>query len=351
MKKLKVGVVGCGSIAGYAHFPSYQKMTDLVEVVACADIVPEKAKAAAEKYNIPHWYDSVEALLAGEPDVDYIDCCTWTAAHAPVTIAAAKAGKHVLCEKPLAASLEQGLEMDKAIREAGVTFMLAVCTRYGSEQQKFIELRDQGVFGEIYFAKTAYVRRRGVPGSWFTNKAIAGGGPVLDIGVHAIDRTWYLMGRPKPVTVSAETSYRIGKNNAEASFTWGEGLADRPDAQIFDVEDSASVFFRFEGGKSMIAETSWTINGKEEFYSKLYGTKAGASFDPLTVYGTDENGKLTDTKVEVPGNDFYEDEIRHFVDCLNTGKTPISPMEDALVVQRMLDGIYRSAEAHREVEI
>ena len=174
MKKWKVGVVGCGSIAGYAHFPSYQKMKDLVEVVACADIVPEKAKAAAEKYGIPHWYDSVEALLAGEPDVDYIDCCTWTAAHAPVTIAAAKAGKHVLCEKPLAANLEQGLAMDKAIREAGVTFMLAVCTRYGSEQQKFIELRDEGVFGDIYFAKTAYVRRRGVPGGWFTNKAIAG---------------------------------------------------------------------------------------------------------------------------------------------------------------------------------
>ena len=351
MKKLKVGVVGCGSIAGYGHFPEYQKMKDIVEVVACADIVPEKAKAAAEKFGIPHWYDSVEALLAGEPDVDYIDVCTWTAAHAPVTIAAAKAGKHVLCEKPLAANLEQGLEMDKAIREAGITFMLAVCTRYGTQQQKFIEMRDEGAFGEIYFAKTAYVRRRGVPGGWFTNKAIAGGGPVLDIGVHAIDRTWYLMGKPTPVTVSAEVSYRIGKNNSEASFTWGEGLAERPEAQIFDVEDSASVFFRFEGGKSMIAEASWTINGAEEFYSKIYGTKAGCSFDPLTVYGNDENGKLTDTVVEVPGNDFYEEEIRHFIDCLNTGKKPISPIEDALIVQRMLDGIYRSAEAHREVEI
>ncbi len=351
MKKLKVGVIGCGSIAGYAHFPSYQKMKDLVEVVACADIVPEKAKAAAEKWEIPHWYDSVEALLAGEPDVDYIDVCTWTAAHAPVTIAAAKAGKHVLCEKPLAANLAQGLEMEKAIREAGVTFMLAVCTRYGSEQQKFIELRDEGVFGDIYFAKTAYTRRRGVPGGWFTNKAIAGGGPVLDIGVHAIDRTWYLMGKPTPVTVSAETSYRIGKNNAEASFTWGEGLAERPEAEIFDVEDSASIFFRFEGGKSMIAEVSWTINGPEEFYSKLFGTKAGVTFEPLTVYGQDENGKLVNTKVEVPGNDFYEEEIRHFVDCLNTGKEPISPMADALVVQKMLDGIYRSADSHREVEI
>ena len=164
MKKWKVAVIGCGSIAGYAHFPSYAKMKDHAEVVACADIVPEKAKAAAEKWGIPHWYASVEELLANEPEVDYVDVCTWTAAHAPVTIAAAKAGKHVLCEKPLAANLEQGLAMAEAIREAGVTFMLAVCTRYGSEQQKFIELRDAGTFGDIYLAKTAYVRRRGVPG-------------------------------------------------------------------------------------------------------------------------------------------------------------------------------------------
>ncbi len=351
MKKWKVAVVGCGSIAGYAHFPSYERMKDRVELVAVADIVIERAKNAAEKYGIPHYYASVEELLANEPEVEVIDCCTWTAAHAPVTIAAANAGKHVLCEKPLAANLEQGKAMADAVKKAGVTFMLAVCTRYGAEQQKFIELRDAGVFGDIYLAKTAYVRRRGVPGGWFTNKEIAGGGPVLDIGVHAIDRTWYLMGKPKPISVSAETSYRIGRNNSEASFTWGEGLADRPEPPIFNVEDSAAVFFRFEDGKAMIAEASWTINGAEEFYSKLYGTKAGCSFDPLTVYGVDENGKLTNEKIEVKGNDFYEEEIRHFLSCLDEGKTPISPIEDALVVQKMLDGIYASAECHAEVKI
>ena len=349
MKKWKVGLVGCGSIAGYAHFPSYERMKDIAEVVAVADIVPERAKEAAEKYGIPHWYASVEELLANEPEVEYIDICTWTAAHAPVAIAAAKAGKHILCEKPLAANLEQGLEMAQAVKEAGVQFMLAVCTRYGSEQMKFIEMRDAGVFGDIYYAKTAYMRRRGVPGSWFTNKAIAGGGPVLYIGVHAIDRRWYLMGRPKPVSVSAETSYRIGRYSSEASFTWE--AAEREDSEVFDVEDSASIFFRFEGGKSMFAEVSWTSNGPGHAGTQLYGTKAGCTFEPLTVYGEDEAGKLTDTKIEVPGNDYYEDEIRHFIDCLNTGKTPISPMEDALVIQKMLDGIYRSAEAHEEVRI
>ena len=347
MKKLKVAIVGCGSICNSCHLPNYEDMTDLVELVACADIDIERAKQAAEDYKIPHYYASVEELLANEPDIDYVDICVWTAAHAPVAIACAKAGKNILCEKPLAASLEQGLAIEKAVNDAGVTFMLAVCTRYGSEQQKFVELRDAGEFGEIYYAKTAYVRRRGVPGGWFTNKEIAGGGPVLDIGVHAIDRTWYLMGKPKPVTVSAETSYRIGKNDIDDTFDWNG--ADTGE-YVYNTEDSAFVFFRFEGGKTMTADISWIINGKEANYSVLYGDRAGATFDPLTVYG-DDGEKVTNEVVEVPGNDFYYEELVHFVDCMDNDGDPISGIDDAVTVQRMIDGIYRSAEEHREVTI
>lgn len=242
MKKLKVGIVGAGNISTSAHLPSYQELKDIVEVAAIADIVPERAQAAAEKFGIPHSYASVEEMLANEPELDYVDVCTWTAAHAPVAIAAAKAGKNILCEKPLAATLEQGLAIEKAVKEAGVQFMLAVVTRYGAEQQKMVELRDEGKFGEIYYAKTSYVRRRGTPGGWFTDKELAGGGPVLDIGVHAIDRTWYLMGRPKPISVSAETSYRIGDYKTKGVSRWepfGKGNG------VFNTEDSASVFFRF----------------------------------------------------------------------------------------------------------
>lgn len=348
MKKLKVALVGCGSIAEYAHFPAYAKITDLAEVVACADIVPEKAKHCAEKYGVAHWYSSVEELLANEPDIDYVDVCTWTAAHAPVVIAAAKAGKDVLCEKPLAASLEQGLEMQKVVKETGIKFMLAVCTRYGNEQKKFIELRDAGTFGDIYLAKCAYIRRRGVPGGWFTNKAIAGGGPTLDIGVHAIDRTWYLMGRPTPVTVSAETSSRIGRYKTKATYDWNGG---EEEDTVFDVEDSATAYIRFEGGKAMIAETSWTINGKEVNNAVIYGTKAGCTFDPLTVYGEDAGHTLTETTYKLRSCDIYEEEIRHFIDCFHNGETPISSIDDSVTILRILDGIYRSAEAHREVEI
>ena len=345
--KLRVGIVGAGNIATSAHLPSYMELKDIVEVVAIADIVPERAQAAAEKFGIPHYFASVEELLANV-DVDYIDICTWTAAHAPVCIAAAKAGKHILCEKPLAASLEQGLEMEKAVREAGVQFMLAVVTRYMAEAMKCRELYDQGVFGEIYTAKCRYVRRRGTPSGWFTDKELAGGGPVLDIGVHAIDRTWYLMGRPTPVSVSAETSYRIGDYQTKGVGRWqpfGQGNG------VFNTEDSASVFFRFEGGKSMVAEIAWAINGNESATTTIYGSKAGCTFEPLTIYGEDEEGYLSTEKPEVVGVNYFVEEIRHFVDCLNTGKTPISPIEDAVTVQRMLDGIYASAEKHEEVKI
>ena len=346
-KKLRVGIVGAGGIGTGAHLPAYEDLKDIVEVVAIADIVPERAQAAAEKFGIPHYFASVEELLANV-DVDYIDICTWTAAHAPVCIAAAKAGKHILCEKPLAATLEQGLEMKKAVEEAGVQFMLAVVTRYGGEQIKMRELFEQGVFGDIYAARTQYIRRRGTPGGWFTEKALAGGGSVLDIGVHAIDRTWYLMDRPKPVSVSAEVSYRIGDFQTKGIERWMPfGMGNG----VFDTEDSANIFIRFEDGKTMIAEVAWAINGPEVNTTQIYGSKAGCTFGPLTVYGEDEEGYLCEYQPEVVPNNFFAEEIKHFIECINEDKTPISPMEDALTIQRILDAIYRSAEAHAEVAL
>ena len=121
--------------------------------------------------------------------------------------------------------------------------------------------------------------------------------------------------------------------------------------RVFDTEDSATVFFRFEGGKTMMAEIAWAINGPEVNGTQLFGTKAGCTFDPLTIYTEDEAGYLADIHPQTGKNDFFVEEIRHFAECLNTGKTPISPMEDAITVQRMLDGIYRSAAEHKEVEI
>ena len=187
MEKLRVGIIGAGNIAQNAHLPVYQERKD-VEVVAIADWNLERAQEAAKKFHIPHAYQNVEELLAAE-EIDYVDICVWNRSHAPVAIAAAKAGKHILCEKPMAIDLEDALKMEAAIRKAGVQFMLAVPTRYSAEAQLLNQMRKEGKLGDIYYAKTANVRRRGTPIGWFTDTQKSGGGPVIDIGVHCIDRT------------------------------------------------------------------------------------------------------------------------------------------------------------------
>ncbi len=347
MKKWRIGIVGAGNIAQSAHLPAYERLKDRVEIAAIADLDLERAQAAAEKFGVPAAYDGVEALLAGT-DVDCVDVCTWNNGHAPVTIAAARAGKHVLCEKPMADSLENALAMEKAVRENGVKFMIAVVTRYSSEAQAAHELQASGALGEVYYARTAYTRRRGTPSGWFTNTAKSGGGPVIDIGVHCIDRTWFLMGRPKPVSVTAATSYAIGEFKTRGVNRW---QAFSGEDRVFDTEDSAAAFIRFENGAVMNAEVSWAQNAPPESYVRLYGTKAGTTFDPLTVYGENEAGFLSDSVVACGGNgeDIFENEIVWFLDCMDGKKEILSPAGDGVTVQRILDGIYRSAKLGREV--
>ena len=208
MEKMKIAVVGTGNICRSAHMPVYMKRDD-VEVIACADIDFPKAKAFAEKFNIPQVYSSVEELLANcKPD--YVDVCTWPAAHAPVAIAAANAGCHVMCEKPICHNLEDALALKAAIERNGVKFMLAVPLRYSKDAVHARKLVDEGVLGDVYYGKTAYVRQRGIPGGWFSCTKYAGGGPIIDIGVHRIDLAWYMMGCPKPVSVMATAVYKIG---------------------------------------------------------------------------------------------------------------------------------------------
>ena len=345
MEKLKVAIIGAGNIARSCHMPAYRKMND-VEVVAVADINFERAEEMAKNFNIPMAFDSIEALLAG-CECDFVDICVWNAAHAPCAIAAARAGKAILCEKPMAASLEQALEMQREIEQAGVPFMLAVCTRYSPQVQLLKEMIAQGKLGDIYYAKTAYTRRRGTPRGWFTDTKKSGGGPVIDLGVHCIDRSWYLMGNPRPKYVSAVTSYAIGDYKTRGVSRW---RALDGDVTAFDTEDSACGLIKFENGSSLMFEVSWAMNAPGESYTQLLGSKGGARFDPLVIYN-EECGYLNDSQPQTGNADVFYEEITHFTDCLKNGKTPISDLNQAVTMQRMLEGIYKSAKLGKEVEI
>lgn len=346
---LKVGIVGAGNIATGAHIPAYRQLKDRVKVVAVADTCLARAEKAAAEFGALA-FSSVEEMLEN-CEVDYVDICTWNAAHAPVALAAAKAGKAILCEKPMSDSLVHSEEMAAAVKKAGVKFMMAMVTRYGEEPQYVHALQKAGKLGDVIFAKAIYTRRRGTPEGWFTDRKKSGGGPVIDLGVHCIDRAWFLMGCPRPVLVSAATSYAIGNFKTKGIERWrafdmGDGT--------FDTEDSATAFIRFENGATMFAEASWAQNNVSENFVRLYGTKAGVSFEPLTIYTENEDGYLTDNRPSLPDcnlNDCFRREISHFLDCLETDGVPQSGLADGITLQKILDGIYRSAAEGKEVTL
>ncbi len=349
MSKVKVAIVGAGNIAQNAHLPVYMKRDD-VEVVAIADLNLERAQDAAKKFAIPHAYASVEELLEKEKAVDAVDVCVWNRSHAPVSIAAAKAGKAVLCEKPLALNMADALQMQEEIGKCGTLFMNGLVNRYRPDVSLVREMLDAGKFGDVYYATASYVRRRGTPIGWFTDTSKSGGGPVIDIGVHAIDRTWYMMGCPKPTRLSANISYAIGDFKTKGVSRW---LALDSDVTAFDTEDSAAGVIHFENGALMLFECSWALNAQPREYSEICGKLAGAKLDAkdLTIFGED-CGYLTDNTPSFNRRqDPFYNEIDHFLDCLRTGKKPISGMEDAVTVMRMLMGIYESAKLGKEVEL
>lgn len=355
MEKIKVAVVGTGNICKTAHMPVYMKRDD-VEVIACADIDFPKAKAFAEKFNIPQVYSSVEELLANcKPD--YVDVCTWPAAHGPVSIAAANAGCHVMCEKPVCHNMEDALALKEAVERNGVKFMLAVPLRYEKSAVHARKLVDEGVLGDVYYGKTAYVRQRGIPGGWFSCSKYAGGGPIIDIGVHRIDLAWYMMGCPKPVSVSATAVYKIGdyRDEPKVDPVTGEVSAtnDWSGAEVddykFDVEDSASGVFRFENGAQLFFETAWSFNGPVNNSTQIAGDKAGITLEPFKLYRS-EGKNLVEEPIEgdFSGN-FFANEIDHFIDCVRNDKVPSSNIEQAVQLQMMLMGIYESSKTGKEV--
>ena len=347
MEKLKIGVVGAGNIARHGHLPAYKQCNSCV-VQAICDIDFERAKAAANDFGIPEVYASVEEMLE-KSDIRAVDICTWNNAHAPVLITAAKAGKHVMCEKPLAMSLSDALLMQEAVRENDIIFFLAVPSRFGYANMYLREMYENGELGDVYYAKTSYIRRRGTPSGWFTDKKTSGGGPIIDLGVHRIDAAWYLMGTPKPTRVSANVFNNIGDYQTKGVGRWqGTPCPDNK----FDCEDSGAGVIHFENGATMVFEASWAINAPDKSETLICGSKAGATVEPLVIYG-ERNQYLSTDNVTVNGNnDKFKLEIEHFADCVLNGiKETKYPIDQAVDMQRMLEAIYDSAKSGKEIVI
>jgi predicted dehydrogenase len=248
----------------------------------------------------------------------------------------------------MAMNVKEAEDMVKAAKDNNIVFMMGFVNRFRADSKLIKTLADAGKFGEIYYAQAGWLRRRGTPLGWFTNLSKSGGGPVIDIGVHVIDLTWYFMGKPKPISVSAATYNKIGNYQTKGVGRW---VALDADDIVFETEDSASGFIRFENGASMTFDISWAINGKDTgVYSNIFGTKAGASLNPLMIYGEEEN-YLMDSSPVIVSEDSFANQIEHFIECIRQDREPISPAQDGLEVQKMLNGIYDSARLGKEVTL
>lgn len=349
MKKIRIGICGAGNIATNMHLPAYQKIEN-VEIVAICDITVERAKVAAEKFNIPNYYSSVEEMLQGT-ELDAVDVCTWNNAHKTCTIAAARAGKAVVCEKPMAASLADAMEMYAEVKKAGVKFMLAVPNRWTGANMTIREFIDNGDFGDIYLARAQYIRRRGTPTGWFTDKKYSGGGPIIDIGVHCIDAAWYLMGCPKPVTVSAAIASPFGNFKTKNCPRW-QGHPS-PEGK-FDTEDSGAGCVRFDNGAMLLFEAAWAINGPGQSKIQIYGSKSGTILSDSPIIYSEKDGYLSDNTVYAENTNAGENELRYFASYVSGEITELQnkyPIEQAIQMQSILQGIYDSAAAGKEVSL
>lgn len=345
MSTLRVGIIGTGGIARSVHIPNYQKIDD-VKVTACCDVVEKSAKACAEQFSIPHWYTDYNEMLKKE-DLDAVSVCTPNFMHKDPTIAALKAGCHVMVEKPIGMNATEGREMVETARKAGKKLAMGLMTRQGGAAQALKRAIDAGDLGQIYFAKSLALRRRGIPG-WgvFGQKDKQGGGPLIDIGVHILDLTLWLMGHPKPVAVSGQCYTKFGNRRGVV------GLMGQWDVDTFTVEDFAVGLVRFDNGATLSIESSFAANIEHDVMDcRLLGTEGGCQLEPAKIF-TERNQTLLDvTPVHLPRLAIHEQNIRKFVQALRDGTEVPVPGEEGLMVTQIIDAIYESSDKGREVRI
>lgn len=348
---LKVGIIGNGGIAN-CHANGYVKLGDRVEITACCDINEEKAKAFAEKYNIPKYYTNCEDMLK-DNELDLVSVCTWNSAHAPCTIAALNAGCNVICEKPMAMNAKEAEEMKAAAEKNGKLLMVGFVRRQGNDAAEAKNLIENGTLGDVYFAKASYLRRSGFPGGWFGDKERSGGGPLIDLGVHVIDFARYVLGNPKPVTVFGATFDKLGARSHIGVTEWeSQTKVEKP---IFNVEDLAMAMIRFDNGAVLHVETSFNLNIKSGTTNlEFFGNKAGLSIVPFELH-TECANQLADITLKGKNDfDFDRDfvrEIKNFVDAAEGKAECKATADDGIELMKIIDAIYLSAETGKSVDI
>ena len=352
MKKWRVGIIGIGGIFKGSHIWEYLE-DERLEVVALCDIIEERATEIRDKH-FPNAavYTDFRELLKDE-SIDSVDICTPNYLHSIIAVAAFEADKHVFCEKPDAVNVEEVLKMNRAAEKAGKTLMIMRNNRFSPASQYAKKYIESGAMGDIYCGRCGWQRRRGIPGKggWFTTKAQSGGGPLIDLGVHMIDLAIWLMGSPKPVTVTGSTYCKFA--DSDTSDSVNSDFGDKVSGGTFDVEDLAMGTIRFDNGAQLQIEFSWASNIKQENrFVELRGTKSGLTWrDGDVEVFTEMHGQGCDIHPSnlQPEKKEHVLNLINFYDVVIDGKEPVFKPQQGIDMIKILCAIYKSAETGREV--
>jgi predicted dehydrogenase len=347
-KKLNLGIIGTGW-PGQMHAQAIQSI-DGANLYACADLDDVRRAAFKTNYGPRKCFGDYRELLQ-DPSIQAVIVCLPNSLHFPASLAALEVGKHVLCEKPPTLNAAEMKVLREEARKRQLIYYFSRQSRFTPAVRAAKEAIKSGRLGKIYHAQATFIRSRGIPvgiGSWFTEKKRSGGGALIDIGIHALDTVWYLMGTPRPVSVSG----KVFRNFAH--------LVSVP---VFDVEDAAYAFIRFDNDAVVQLETSWAGNltddvpprqyfGQELINSVLYGTKGSVRLNPLTLF-EDRNGNLSGVPLEAKDSEpnGFSLQLRNFLESVTGKADPVNNVDQAVELMEMIDGIYASSELEREVPI
>ena len=345
-------MIGTGSIA-QLHLDAYAGNPE-AELVAVSDMNLERAQAVARKYGAPRSYGDPHELLA-DPEVDAVSICTWNDSHAAWAIAALGAGKHVLVEKPMSRTTQEALRVQEAVEASDRILQVGFVRRHSPNAQVLKTFVDNGDLGDIYYAKASVIRRVGNPGGWFADKSISGGGPLIDIGVHVIDLCWYLMGSPKVTAISANSYQRLG-NRANVTTIPRYRVSDY-DPNTNSVEDMVNALIRFEGGASLAVEASYSLHAiRDSIGVSVFGERGGAELEPGLEIATELHGSIVNVTPQISSPTFelergFSNEIGNFVGAIQGTATSVAPVSHGVEITKILEGIYASADAGRELTL
>ncbi len=348
MKKstYNVAVIGAGAI-GHDHIKSFGEHPQ-ANVVALAEVSPERGREAADKFAIPTLTTDYKTLLSRD-DIDVVSIALPNFLHAPVGLEALQAGKNVMIDKPIATNAQDAQKLVDEWQKQGTLLMVGQNNRMTETVQTAKQMIDRGDLGDVYHAKTAMLRQSGIPriGSWFTQTQFAGGGATYDIGVHALDRALYLMGEFEAASVSGKTYAEFGPRGL-GDGNWGKGEID-PN-KPFDVDDLAIALIKLKSGRTVLLEASWAAHLDNYDGTQILGTDGGLKFPPLQWYHTTSEGhEVTDVEMLPPL--VNTNRMVHFIDCLLGKAEPFIKPSESLALQKILDAIYESSRTGREVVI